>query len=252
MTTTLPPPGSVRDAHVGPDQDARSPWVRLLAWSVGVVIAADVIVMALIGFPVPFLAVPVLLAAAGLLLLRHRERAGVIVLGVLGLLGLLLYGPALPDYLQHPESGVDFVHTAVAAFGRLIAVIAAVAVLRGAPGAGARRLGAVSVGLLAVLSSVGLVATIASSGARVQPGDVVATLEKAAFPENLAVASGNTLHLENTDRFRHTFTVAGTPLNIELPALQGVRIPIGLAQGSYTLTCAIPGHEFMDSTLTVR
>jgi plastocyanin len=77
-------------------------------------------------------------------------------------------------------------------------------------------------------------------------------VEEAAFPARIAAATGDTLFVDNRDLFRHTFTVEGTDLDVELPATQGVRIPLELAPGSYEVVCAVPGHEFMQASLEVR
>jgi plastocyanin len=118
--------------------------------------------------------------------------------------------------------------------------------------AGARRFGVAAVGLAAATVAVAAVAMATSSGEDAEADDVPVVLEEAAFPERIAVASGSTLFLDNRDLFRHTFTVEGTDLDVELPAAQGVRIPIDLGPGSYEVTCAVPGHDFMRASLEVR
>jgi uncharacterized cupredoxin-like copper-binding protein len=226
-------------------------WLRLLAWTAGVVAVVDLVFLALVGLLIPPLAISSLLIVIGLSLLRRFPRAGVIVLGLTSLV-ILLGGVvfALP-HLAHPSSGVDFFHAVVGVFGRVLAIGAAVMALRRATGAGARRVGAAAVATLALSLLVASVATLAATGEEAQPGDVVTPIT-IDFEESIEVAAGETLFIDNQKAFRHTFTVEGTSLDVEVPASQGVRVPIDLAPGSYGVVCEIPGHEEMRATLEVR
>lgn len=250
MSTTTPRPVAPQVVQEPPD--GRAAWTRLLAWSAGVVALVDAVVMMLIGEIIPPLAVGIALTAIGLAALRRWRGVGIGVLGAGSLLMLVGTVPFAVDHLPHAQSGIDFFHSWVSIVGRLIAVGAAVAAWRAAAPRGARRAGAASLAALCVVLAVAAVATIATSGDSAEPGDIVAEVEDAAFPELVEVDAGGALLVDNRDAFRHTFTVEGTAIDVELPALQGARVPVDLAPGDYDLLCSVPGHDFMSGTLRVR
>lgn len=227
-------------------------WDRILVASVSVVIAADIGVQVLARTVIPPLAMVTTLGIVGLVLFRFKRRAGIVFLGALALLWSLGSPQFSLPHLSHPESGIDFVHAAIEVFGRVAIVVAAVGAWRGASPTVGRRFAAGAVAALGLAAAFALVAMLAGDGGQPQPGDVVAIVEHAEFPQETAVDDGGTLFVKNADLFRHTYTIDGTALDVDLPAKAGVRIPIDLPAGSYTVICAVPGHEFMEATLTVR
>jgi hypothetical protein len=241
-------PTSVTERPHAPE---RSQWLRLLAWASGVVAVNDLIFMGLVGEAIPPLAISVVLIGVGLALLRRAPRTATVVLLASGALMLVMGLPFAAGHLAHPASGIDFVHAAIGIFGRLVAVGVAVATLRRAAGSGARRVAGLSVALLALIVFVATVATLASTGDEAQPGDVITAITE-DFEERVEVAAGDTLFVDNRSPFRHTFTVEGAELDMDLPALQGARVAVDLPPGTYDVICAVPGHDFMASTLEVR
>ena len=252
MAAIAPTP-STPDTTRPPDHgdEGAAAWRRLLIWTVGVFTAVDVIFMALIPTIIPPLAISAVVVGIGLGLLRWLPRTGVVVLGAISLL-VGIGGLGTAEHLAHPSSGLDFVHAAVALGGRLLAVVAAVQVLRAAAAAGARRLGASAVVLTGVVLLVGTVASLASTGEEIESGDVEVAITEHDFPDHTVVDAGDTLFVDNQEPFRHTYTVEGTDLDVVIPASQGVRIPVDIAPGTYEVICDIPGHEEMRGTLEVR
>lgn len=232
--------------------DGRPSWARLLTWLTSAIAATDVLFFVLIAEVIPPLAAGAGLTAVGIATLRRAPRAGIVVLGLTNLLMLLGAAPFAVDHLAHPASALDFTHAAVGSIGRVLAVVATIAAWRGASPAGAWRYGVTAVGLAAATVAISAVAMMTSSGEDAGADDVPVVLERATFPERITAGTGSTLFVDNRDLFRHTFTVEGTDLDVELPASQGVRIPIGLAPGRYEVTCAVPGHESMRASLEVR
>lgn len=227
-------------------------WLRLLAWLAGTVAFVDLVFIALVREVIPPLVVGAALTGIGIGIVRRFPRSAAIVLGLTNLLllvGALQFGAG---HLAHPSSGIDFSHAAIGILGRLTAVGAAVMALRRTPPSGARRLATVAVGLLGATLVVAAVATVAATGAEPDPDDVVTVIADHDFAERIEVAAGDTVFVDNQEPFRHTFTVAGTAIDVDVPADQGVRIPIDLAPGTYEVICDIPGHEAMVTTLTVR
>ena len=235
--------------------DAGSPpgsWRRLLVVSATVVAVYDVVFLALVGEVIPPLLAGAVLTAIGLGLLPRFRRGGVAVLGVTSAVLLVAVMPFVAAHLPHPSSPIDFTHAAIALLGRATAVIAAIAAWREASAASGRRVGTLVVALVAASLVVSGVAMISTVPDRERAGDVVAELTDAAFPPSLTVSSGGVIHLDNRDRFRHTYTVADTSLDVELPATTAVRFTVDLAPGTYDVICDIPGHEFMTAQLIVE
>jgi plastocyanin len=257
VTTIDPPapdtsqlPTATRPRHV-PDEPGGRAWRRLLATLALVVAGSDLVFFGLIAEVIPPLAVGIVLTLIGLALLRRRPRAGIAVLGLSGLLMLVGNAPFAVEHLGHPASPIDFVHAVIGTVGRVLVIAAAVGAWREATAQGARRLAVICVGLAAAMSLGTTVATIASSGEEVVAGDIEVVVEQAAFPDVVRVSAGDTLFVDNADVFRHTFTVEGIGLDVDLPAMQGARAVVDAPPGSYAVTCEVPGHDFMTGTLEV-
>jgi len=236
-----------RDASTG-----GSGWDPLVVAIAAAVALVDVVFVILIGEIAHVLTVAAIVTVVGIVVMQRRRRVG---LGILGVSSLLVLAAAIPfavGHLGHPESGVDWSHTVIGLVGRLFVVALVAVAWRERPDTAARPVGVVAIGLLAVIGTVALVATAATSGDDRQEGDIELVVDATAFPERITVASGDVLFVDNTHIFRHTFTVEGTDIDVELPALQSVRIPIDLPAGSYSVFCDIPGHESMTSVLVVE
>jgi hypothetical protein len=55
-------------------------------------------------------------------------------------------------------------------------------------------------------------------------------VDQATFPGSIEVDGGTVLFVDNRDPVRHTFTVEGTGIDVELPARQAARVPIDLTR----------------------
>jgi hypothetical protein len=252
MSTPTARPDQVADR--GHDQPTGgSDWDRLVIFVAAAVALVDIVFVILIGEILHPLTVAAVITAVGIAVMPRRRRVG---LGILGVLSLLLLAASVPfagEHLGHPESGVDWAHTVIGVVGRIFVVSLVVVAWRGRRAdASARLVGAVALGLLGVIGTVALLATAVTSGDERQAGDVELIVDSTAFPEQIVVTSGDVLFVDNVHIFRHTFVVEGTDIDVELPALQAVRIPIDLPSGSYSVICDIPGHEKMTSTLVVE
>jgi plastocyanin len=250
MSTLTPDAAASQDQHRS--EDGRPSWVRVLVRLTAAIAATDLLYLVLVGEVIPPLAIGAVLTGVGIATVRRAPRAGVVVLGVTTLLMLVGSAPFAVDHLAHPASALDFTHAVIGSVGRVLAVIVTLGAWRGASPAGARRFAVAAVGLAAATVVVSAVAMFTSSGDGAEPDDVPVAVERSVFPERVTATAGSTLFVDNRDLFRHTFTVEGTGLDVELPAAQGVRIPVELAAGSYQVICAVPGHEAMRATLEVR
>ena len=250
MSKTTASPSNTQ--QTGADAPTRSAWLPLLGVSALVIAGLDLVFLALIAEVVPPLVAGAALTAVGVALLRFRPRVGVIVLGLTTVVMLIGSMPFAADHLAHPDSGIDWAHAVIGVVGRLVVLVAVVGAWRSGSEAGARRVGVGSLTLLGLVAAVALVATAVTSGDELQSGDVVLEITATEFPDVVTVQTGDVLYVDNQHMFRHTFTVEGTDIDINLPALQGVRVPIDLAPGTYELTCAVPGHEAMTGQLVVE
>lgn len=245
-------PVAERAAPAGERARTATGWDRLVVVVAAVVALADVVFFVLIGEIIPVLAVAVVLTGAGIAVMQRRRRVGLGILGVVTLVMLAGSVPFAVDHLGHPESGVDWTHAVMGTAGRLFVLVLVAVAWRARTDASSRLVGALAVGLLGVTATVALVATAVTSGDDRQPGDIELVVDATAYPERITVASGDVLFVDNTHIFRHSFTVEGTDIDVEIPALQSVRIPIDLPPGTYDVICDIPGHEDMTSTLVVE
>lgn len=227
-------------------------WTLIVSLAAGFVAVADLVFLVLIGEVVPILAAAAVLTAIGIIVMQARRRTGLAVLGVTSAVMLVGGLPFAIDHLAHPESGVDWAHAVIGTLGRLVVLVLIVGAWRSWAAQHARLAGVVALGLLGIVATVGLIATAVTGGDTRQPGDVELVIDATAFPDQIVVESGDVLFVDNQHIFRHNFTVEGTGIDVELPALQAVRIPIDLPPGSYEVLCDIPGHEDMTSTLVVE
>lgn len=227
-------------------------WDRLLVAAALVVIAADLTIQVLAQTVIPPLAIVTLVTLISLGLYRWKRRVGIAVLGIVTLVWMVGSIGFSADHLQHPESGIDFVHATIELLGRTTIVVAAIGAWRGAGATWTRRVATGAVTVLAVAVVGGTIVSVTTGGDAAQADDVTVTVEHAEFPEEVRVAAGESLYVDNADLFRHTFTVEDTAIDVELPSRRGARVPVDLPAGSYSLVCAVPGHEFMQSTLVVE
>ena len=255
MTTSTTPTGSTIDHHQEPhlrSAHRTSNWDRLLMVSAAVVSVVDLAYMALVAKIIPPMAIGIVLTVVGVALMRVRRRAGIVVLALTAAVLLVGAVPFVVDHIGHPESGVDWMHTVIGAFGRLFVLGVAVKTWRSGSNAAARMTGVLALGVLGALASVALVATAATSGDERRDGDITVSIDSTAFPEQIVAGSGDVLFIDNSHIFRHSFTVEGTDIDVELPALQAVRVPIDLPVGTYDVICDVPGHEAMTTVLIVE
>lgn len=256
MSTAIPdaPPPSTTGAHdTGADTRRHAkPWIRLLAWLTAIVAVSDLVFFTMVATIVAPLAAAAALTLIGLVLLRRTPRIGIAVLGITSLLVVIANLPFATTHLAHPESAIDFIHATFGTFGRVLAVVAAIGAWRRAAPVGARRLGVGAIGLAGLTVVISGLAMLASPGDLSVDGDTSTAISDSQFQASISVPAGDALYIDNTDLFRHTFTVVGTDVDVEVPAAVGVRVPIDLPTGAFEVICAIPGHEFMTATLEVQ
>lgn len=235
---------------------AKGPWRSLLVKAAWMQIIINVVVIALSGEIIPPLVVVAVLLIVGLALIGGRPKVGAAILGVVSLLHVATSAPFVIENLSHPDSFFDFFLGWALIVTSVIGTVAAVPVWRGTDSEGGRaRLVLVASSLLLViLAAVGAVATLTTKSVAAEEGDVTAIAKDVEFaPEDLEAASGDVgIHVDNKDQLRHTFTIDELDVNLELPAGKGARTTFTADPGTYAFYCAVPGHDTMKGTLTIR
>lgn len=229
-------------------------WVRftryaaltVTLWSIALQLSAQVFIP-----PVTFYGV--LFGALGWFLTGERRRLALVV-AVLALIALLANLPGTIDELSHPDSAPAFILTTVVTMAALLATVGGVSAFRGwtAEPAKGLAIGAGSLFVAGVLVSVVLASSVDSIDPLADDYQVIA--QGVTFDqEQMFVPAGTSgFWIDNQDGVRHTFTVEGLGLEIDVPAFTSQRADFDLATGQYVVICAVPGHENMRIDLTVE
>lgn len=245
MTATTRPTTAPSDGAV----DA-PPTRRLLIAATATAVAADLGWMAFLGDVIP----PPLgigtLAGVSYLAFRGNTKRLAIAFGALAALFLVMGSRFVLAELGHPEDAAGFIWAGLSGGGRIVTVLAAAMLLRGRHHAPRQLAWAAVAAALAIVAIGGIGQASVASDER-QPGDVDVVAERSTFPDQITVAPGGSVFVDNVDRFRHTFTVEGSDIDVDLPPTTALRVPIDLTPGTYHVQCTVHGHETMTSTLTV-
>ncbi len=244
---TIEPPG---------EEDRGFGWRRIQMLAALALLGSLVVPMLISLSFEPFLATMAAPVAVGLLLLLRWPRVGAIWLGVVSL-GLLAFSaPFLGEALTHPESMADFIPLSFFAVGSTVGAVAAIPTFReGAHAAsGMPRNIAITIGVFLVLATV--VSIIASAGVESVPaqgGDIRLVAEDIAFhPPGITVEDGEvSIHVTNLDATRHTFTIDGLGVDLNVPPNSEQRISFTAGPGTYRFYCH-PHAPGMEGVLVVR
>lgn len=246
-TTTGAPPDGGTASRV-------NPWQRTAAIGAGVMAAWAVALQLFAGEFIPPVAVIGAVFAALAVSLRAVNRRWIgLVAGVVPLLALAGNVPILAFDLSHPEEATVFVLAAISVVAALVTSVAGFLVWFRRTG-NPLPLAAAGVGVVVVAAAVGAVAAGGVESAAALDSDVAVVTRALAFEptEIVLTVDDRGLWVDNVDPFRHTLTVEGTDIDLQLPGSSSQRIDVDLAPGSYAVVCAVPGHEAMTATLTVE
>ena len=202
----------------------------------------------------PVLIFGVIYLALGGVVWRWIERPRVaLAAAAIGLLVLLANIEFFVEDLSHIDSWGSFAPSAVWLVAGL-AGIAAGLISFFAPAIRGDRPFAVAAGSLSIVLVVASIGASVSAGSdAAQANDVELIAEGVEYPEVLDASAGLVgFHVANKDRVRHTFVIEGTNVSLEVPASTERRVEVELAAGEYQFMCDVPGHERMESVLTVR
>lgn len=238
----------------GPTVRSSSGWVKLSRYAALAVFVWSIVLQLLAGELIPEVAGIGLVFAAFVPFLRGERRKLAAVVGGLALVALLGNLPATIDELTHPESAPAFILTLLVCLAAVTAIVSGVAALRRS---GEEAIRGIVISMSGLFLAGVLVAFVAAAGvdaATPVEGDVQVVARGVEFNETeLVVPAGETgFWVDNQDGIRHTFTIDGSELEIDVPALSAQRAEFDLEAGRYTVICAVPGHENMTIDLTVE
>ncbi len=229
---------------------AEAGWIRLVVVTTAVTAVADLVAMALQRSIIPPVLIGALLCLAALGLLRWRERAGLITIGVLTVALILTGAPFAGPALGHPDSPIGFVHSAAYLIGRGLVLLAVLGALISRSERAARIATVVTASTGLAILGVATVATITSTDTTIIDGDTRVDADRFDFPDVTAPA-GATLYVENKDTVWHRLVIPGTDIDLDLAAGTGTHVPTDLRPGEYVLFCDVTGHDGMFGRLTV-
>lgn len=231
-----------------------SGWVRLSRYAALTVFVWSVVLQLLAGELIPEVAGIGIVFVAFVPFLRGERRRLAGVVGGLAVVALLGNLPGTIDELTHPESAPAFILTLLVSIAAVTAIVSGVAALRRSSGEALRGTVITMTGLFAAGVIVAFVAAAGVDSALPADSDVEVVARGVEFDETeLVVSAGATgFWVDNQDGIRHTFTIEGTDLEIDVPALSAQRAEFDLDAGRYTVICAVPGHENMKIDLTVE
>lgn len=243
---------STAEKTTGVDQHGNR-WTGVAVGAAVALASWALLLQVLVGHVIP----PVLIlgiafvAFVPLLLVLRRRWPG-LALAVTAVLAVAGDIEIVVSDLSHPEDGAVFTLTVTAVIAAVVAVVAGLAIWFRWPTGAVRGVVGSAMVVVVVAGLVGLVASSAVESVGAAPGDILVQTRAFAFgPTDLTVTAGGGIWVDNADPFRHTFTVPGTGVDLELPGSTSRRIDVDLSPGVYEVICAIPGHESMTATLVV-
>lgn len=232
-------------------------WRSLLRASAAVVAATAVAMQAAGRFLGPSFAVLAVVCLVGIVLLPRRQRGAAWAIAVVNVLSLVLHGPMVVAAFLHPEVLLAAVLSVANTVGSILAVVAAVAIVRDHLGASPvpRR--------LAVVALVGVgVFTIASVAAYATRTSVTPAVGEAVLVhEGLSVApttvdltaQAPTLVVRNTDPlYVRSFDIDALDVHVFIPPRTAVRITLPSEPATYEFYDFLTLTPATEGTIDVR
>lgn len=240
------PPGTPEPAGFG--------WVNLLRWSTIAAIAVVVVINVLAGIIPPLLVFAVVWLGA--LIWLRSATTGPVILLLIGFLAFIgLSAPFVIPTLTVPASAGDFILNLASLIAALLALVAAVALLRGRrdPAPAARSLGWTGVAVFVAASVFSIVATVTYEDATEQQGDVAVVTKDIEFQDTSLTASAGevSVFVDNQDATLHTFTIDELDVDLDIPASKSARITFQAEPGTYTFYC-VPHEDDMEGTIEIQ
>ena len=240
-------------AEARPPEDGGVAWVELLRWST----IAGIVVIALINLfagVIPPLIVFGLLMIGGLAWLQRATKGPAILLLVVAVAHVALSAPFTFPSFAVPASAGDFILNLAGLLAGVVAIVAAIAVLRGSMGVSStpRAIGRAAVAVFAVGAAFSIFSTVTYDSATAQEGDIRLIAEDIEFSEDSLDASGGqiSVFVENKDQTLHTFTIEELDVSLDIPASKSARVTFDAEPGEYEFFCQ-PHKEDMKGTIRI-
>lgn len=228
-------------------------WVRVCRLGAVTAVVWSIALQLEIGALVPDIAAIGAVFGILTLFLTGERRTLAIATGAVALVAIVANLSATIDVLGHPSSGVAFARTVLSMLAATVSVVAGLAIVTRWSVSAARPVVISAAVILAGAVIMGAVASASVTSGGYQDGDVAVVAERNEFDQTeLVVPAGVAgFWLNNRDGIRHTLTVAETGDEIDAPGYSAQRADFALEPGSYTMICAVPGHEHMRIDLAV-
>jgi plastocyanin len=222
-------------------------WKRLAVIVAAVTAVCHVLIGAAYRDPDAMVVAVSLVVALGLMRLR-RGTVGLVLLSLAFANVAFWTGPATVTNVGGRSGFAAIAVPGLMAVLSVVGLIATVGTLtassRGHAGerAALRAAVAAAVGLVIVL---GLAALRGDGVVLPEPSDHVLTSDTTAFSESELIAEAGTIgvYLKNRDYFWHTFTIHELGVDLRVPVGASGRVVFEAAPGTYQFVCAIPGHD---------
>ena len=228
-------------------------WLRLARWMAITMVVWAVVTHITARVIIPPVLVIGLIYAVFIPFLRDGRRKVALGLAVFSFLALAGNVPGLVDELSHLSSAPAFILTLLSLLGALVAIVAGIGAFRSDSEPPTRPIVFGAAAVFVVLAATSVVVAANTDSDAAQAGDVEIVAEKVKFnPGEITVPVGGGIWVDNKDGIRHTFTIEGEGIELEIPALKAKRLDLDLAAGTYDVICSVPGHENMTGTLTVE
>ena len=229
-------------------------WRRLLLVVAAVNIVVALLVQVVLADSVipPLLAFMLLYAIAIVVLLRPG-RTGPILVGVVSVLFFLGNLPFITSDLAHPSTFLQFSVTLLGTVAAFVGAVAMFGAVVGRP-ASAAPLALVAAAVVVIGVAASVAASLFVSNQASESGDVTLEAKETKFAPDVARARAGRVgvHVANEDLSRHTFSIDGLNVDLEVPGSKSRRVEFDAGPGTYTFECKVPGHEDMDGVLTVE
>jgi plastocyanin len=227
------------------------PWVGVGRYAALTIAAYAVVFQLFAGFSPPVTIIGLVFLGFGVFI-RNGRRKLALTSGTVALLLVVVYAMPLVDALTDLASLEAFALNLFLTLTALVAFLAGIGAIRRGNGRLIRPAVTSAVSLYAIGFAVSAVVTAGIEPADPLAGDARVVTEFMSYdPDELVVAAGSGIWLENRDGVRHTFTVEGTDLDLNVPGNSAGRADIDLDPGTYQVICGVPGHEAMSLDLTI-
>ncbi len=230
---------------------AAEPWVGVSRYAALAFAVYAVVYQLFAGFSPPVTVIGLAFLGVGAFIRNGRRRLAFSA-GMMAFLLVAASGAPLADALTDLASLEAFWLNLLLTLIAFVSFFAGIGAIRRSDGRYVRVVLGSAVGLFAVGLSLSAVVATGIKSAEPLTGDTRVVAESMSFnPEEIVVATDSGIWLENRDGVRHTFTVVGTDLDLNVPGNSAGRMDIALEPGTYQVICDVPGHQAMTLDLTV-